>query len=87
MSRYPLKAKDSNHEVVVGWDPPQNSFFAHVIDVSKDEDDEARDVLWIGCRYKECHRVEEIISKIRPYVDLTSKEYGELTAKLLVDSD
>lgn len=87
MSQYRPKPKDPNHLVLIGWDPPLNTFFAHVIDESKDEDDDQRDVLWIGCRYKECHSLEDVISKIKPYVNLTHEEHKDLVRKLTIDSD
>ncbi len=48
MSRHRLSALNPVHEIAVGWDRPLCTFFAHVIDTSADESDDARTVLWIG---------------------------------------
>lgn len=48
MSRHELRSV-SDTEVVVGWDPPLRTFFAQAWDRSRDQDDPAAELLWIGC--------------------------------------
>jgi hypothetical protein len=67
MSNYSFKGNNPNHEVMVGWDPPLNTYFAHVLDVSKNEDDNGRDLLWIGCTPNEIHDLETITRELAPY--------------------
>jgi len=68
VSRYEVPAKDVNHNVVVGWDAPLNTYFAHVIDTLKDEDDRGRDVLWIGTTPGEIFDVAVVVRQVQPYV-------------------
>lgn len=83
MSNYQLEPKNDNHLVMVGWDDPLNTFFIHVIDESLDEDDEGRDVLWLGCTYQEIHDVNRVIALAKPYANIPQ----DLKANLLKDSD
>lgn len=84
MSNYNIPPRDAVHEVMVGWDPQMNTFFAHVIDQTKDEDEEGRDVLWIGCDPNEIHDVEVLRAKLQNYAllseDILSTLYREAHA-------
>lgn len=51
MSRYVIPAIDLNHNVVVGWDNPLQTFFAIVSDETRDEDNKI--VQWIGIGNKD----------------------------------
>ena len=70
MTTYHIKAKDPKHDILVGWDPPMNSFFLHVIDTSKSEDNPKRDVLWIGCTEHEIYNPDVVIEKAAPYAEI-----------------
>ena len=85
MSRYQIPASRPEHDIVVGWDPPLNTLFAHVTDMTKDEDDDGLDVLWIGCTLNEIHDVDELIKKIRPYAYMSHQDWSTLKQKLLSD--
>jgi len=87
MSQYHLKAKDPIHTVMFGWDPPMNTFFAHVIDTEKDEDDEGRDVYWVGCHYQEIHDADVLLKGLAPYIDPTREELHQLEFALSVDAN
>jgi hypothetical protein len=58
---------------MIGWDPQLNTYFAHVIDETKNEDDEGRDVLWIGRAPNEIHDIEVIKTKVSPYAKVPEK--------------
>lgn len=46
MSRHTIPGLDPAHEVVVGWDPPLNTYFGMVYDRRRDEDDQI--IHWVG---------------------------------------
>lgn len=72
MSRRYLKPRKSYHEVVVGWDPPLQTFFVQVRDLRPDQrftggvlDDL---VLWKGASaIGEICDVDELIAVVAPY--------------------
>lgn len=84
MSNYLVPPINPNHEVRVGWDPPLNTYFAHVIDTTKDEDDLDRDVLWSGYMPNQIHDLEEIKIAVKPYANIPEvilhNMYGEAHA-------
>jgi hypothetical protein len=81
MSHYLIPARKSKDEVRVGWDPMQNTYFAHVIDMTKDEDDEDRDVLWIGTTFNEVHSLEILEATLLEFAvmseDMKHQLYGD----------
>lgn len=86
MSRHILTPKNEDHEVVVGWDPPLNTFFVHIIDTSKDEEDESYDVLWVGCRFNEILDIQAIMAMVEPHIIIIDQERQTLIKELLNDS-
>jgi hypothetical protein len=82
MSNYSLQGKNPNHKVFVGWDPMLNTFFLHIIDQSKDEDDGGREIVDIGATFGEIRDVDALEEKAKEYVEFT----GELWADLRADS-
>jgi hypothetical protein len=79
MSRHEITPRDAKHTVVVGWDRPMGTFFAHVKDPSLDEEEEM--VLWVGGLFDEVKTVTGLAKAIRAYADLTD----EIALALLVD--
>jgi hypothetical protein len=81
MSNYNVPPINPKHEVMVGWDPQLNTFFAHVIDSTKAEDEWGRDVFWIGCTPNEIHGIETIKRNLEPYANIPegtlSRMYGD----------
>jgi hypothetical protein len=69
MSRHDIPARDSKYTVVVGWDRPMRTYFAHVKDTTLDEDEEM--VLWVGGLFDEVKTVEALAEAIEGYADLT----------------
>lgn len=72
---------DPNHEVLVGWDPGLNTYFIHVIDTTKKEDDVTRDIHWVGCTPDEIHSLVRIYIEIVAYAtvpdDMLNKLYAD----------
>jgi hypothetical protein len=84
MSRHEIPARDPAHKVIVGWDPPLQTFFAQVIDRNKEaagKDDKF--VLWIGCGLREITEIETLAKKIARYAVLTR----DMVATLYGDKD
>jgi hypothetical protein len=63
MSRYSIPAQNPALTVVVGWDNPLQTFFAHVFDPAIEEDDEA-DLLWIGTALQEIATVAALQAQL-----------------------
>lgn len=81
-------------EVVIGWDPGSQSFFAHVFDnvaawrardagASRDKIEAAALVLRTGGYDRIYHRPDELIAAIKPYATEFSTDW--LRAELLKD--
>jgi hypothetical protein len=82
MSTYIRKGKNPNHEIILGWDPALNTYFLHVIDKTKNEDDKNRDVLWIGCTQNEITDIDDLAKKAFPYL-----RFSELWEDLYADAN
>lgn len=66
MSRYGLAGVDPNHSIAVGWDNPLQTFFAHVEDRTKDEDESI--VFMCGVRpHDDVLTVEVLQNRLREY--------------------
>lgn len=84
MSRHEVLARDPAHKIIVGWDPPLQTFFVQVID-RRAEDAGADDkfVLWEGCCLREIYEVDQLVRRVGRYADLTA----DLRATLHGDKD
>lgn len=73
MSRHEIEAFDPLNKVIVGWDPPLQTFFAQVIDRKAEEagDDDEKFVLWEGCTLREIQHVDDLGDALRHHADLT----------------
>jgi hypothetical protein len=78
VSTYVKQLEEAKYEIIFGWDPMMNTFFAHVIDMSKDEDDEDRDVLWVGCTPNEILDVEVLVESLKGYWEIDDWQLSEL---------
>lgn len=68
MSRHTIPGKNPSHDVVVGWDPPLQTYFAIILDPTKDEEDKGYTVLWVGAdRPMEIDRVSNLVAAISRY--------------------
>ena len=81
MSIHELEATTDGMAVIVGWDPPLNTFFAQVWNRSLEPDDPAAEVLWVGIAYGEIHDPEQVCDAVAPWAKvpdgLVGKLYGE----------
>ena len=68
MSRHAVRSNNPALEIIVGWDPPLNTFFAQVIrtDLTNDTDED-NIVLWIGATSNEIERANSLIGPLAPY--------------------
>lgn len=62
MSRYVVR-NDDDFRVVIGWDPPLQTFFIHVHNLTE-KDEEKQIILWEGIRPGEIWNVFEISERI-----------------------
>jgi hypothetical protein len=84
MSRYQIAPRTNQHEVLIGWDNPLNTYFAQVADGKIEDFDEDHDpLLWIGCSYGEIPSVSDLRKAISPYAEIPPDTY----AALLSDQD
>ena len=82
MSRFRLNGKNPEHEIIVGWDPPLQTFFAQVWDRSKfisgDWDDDEPALLWEGCHLRAVQTVDALEKMLKPFADLPPEVAAEL---------
>ncbi len=79
MSRHELDAAEGL-EVVVGWDPPLQTYFAQAWDRRLGEDDPAAELLWIGCTFREITDPAAVCEAVKPWATLPSGLAQTLTA-------
>lgn len=61
MSQYTYPTKNKDHTAMIGWDDGLQTYFLHVIDETIVEDEEGRDVKWIGATPYEIHDLNLLI--------------------------
>ncbi len=83
MSRYPLDPGTPQHEVVVGWDAPMNTFFGMVKNTSITDEEQDDIICWIGGDYDAVKTVQELQEKISKYATIPP----ELIEQLQTDQD
>lgn len=79
MSRHELTAEGVR--AVVGWDPPLCTFYAQAWDTTKDEDDPAAELLWIGCFPGEIRDPQQVCDAVAPWVRIPDDLFGKLYAE------
>lgn len=67
MSRHYISKKPL--EIVVGWDPPLQTFFLQILDPTKDEENQF--VQWRGTYPDELPTTESLAAALAPYAALT----------------
>jgi hypothetical protein len=77
VSRHRIAEKPN--EIVVGWDPPLQTFFLQILDPEKDEEEEI--VLWLGARHGELQKVDDLAAALAPYASLTPELAQQLEAE------
>ena len=86
MSRYRLLSARRDHETIVGWDNPLQTFFVYVRDTTTTEEEDDRFVFEKGQRRQEIPTVTELARAVKPYALFPSsvqealiKDYTERT--------
>ena len=68
MSRHAVTSNNPALDIIVGWDPPLETFFAQVMRTDLTDDaHENHVVLWIGTANREIERAESLIGPLAPY--------------------
>lgn len=70
MSRHTIPGLNPDHDVVVGWDPPLQTYFAIVLDPTKGDFDAAYNPLWLGTSLVEIDRVHDLADKLKPFAHI-----------------
>ena len=77
MSRYAIAAQDPRYEVIVGWDPPMQTYFGQVFLMTIEEDDEAC-VLWVGLEVQALTTVAALQEVLQAYATLPAAVVAQL---------
>jgi hypothetical protein len=84
MSRHEIPARNPAHKVIVGWDHPLLTYFAQVIDWTKeDAGEDGKFVLWVGCSLREVYEIEDLERRLYRYAELSRK----ISSTLYSDKD
>lgn len=84
MSRHEIPARNPTHKIIVGWDPPLQTFFMQVIDrLSEEAGEDDKFVNWLGTDLREIYEVDQLRQRLQRYADLTP----EMGATLYGDKD
>lgn len=82
MSRHEIEAFDPLNTVIVGWDPPLQTFFAQVkSSLLEKTDPDDPFVLWVGCFHGELYDVDGLVDALRPF----AKVEADIREALLAD--
>lgn len=83
MSRYVIPSKSAEHEIVIGYDRPMDTYFAQVAKGKlEDLDFENEPVLWLGAsRMEEITEIDDLRAAIKDYADIPP----DISRKLAAD--
>ena len=77
MSRYAIAPQDPRYEVIVGWDPPMQTYFGQVFLLTIEEDDTAC-VLWVGLEVQALTAVAALQAALQAYATLPAAVVAQL---------
>jgi hypothetical protein len=86
-SRFTIPPRAPGLVISVGWDNPLGTFFAQVLHEQKDDDLRDPIILWIGTKYGEVRRAEDLVAMLAPYAELTDEHLKRLRADRITDVD
>jgi hypothetical protein len=86
-SRRSIPARAADLTVVVGWDNPLSTFFAHVERIQDDGDPRDPILLWIGSEHGEVAQAEQLAGPLASYAVLTPDLIEQLRADRAADAD
>lgn len=75
---YNFPTDNTDHDGWIGWDKALNTYFLHVVDETLAEDDENRDITWVGTTRSEILNLDVLLSKAKAHGNVDE----ELRAKL-----
>ena len=78
MSRYAIPAAHPPYAVIVGWDDPLETYFAHVFDTTMDADDNAAWVLWEGAALRAIPTVDALQNRLQAYATIPPEVVAQL---------
>jgi hypothetical protein len=78
VSRHTLRS-DERWEVVVGYDPPLDTYFCQVYDMQASEEEP---IVWTGVGPQELTNVRAALEPLREFVDLSPEEWDKLAGLL-----
>lgn len=74
MSRHEIDAFDPVNTVIVGWDPPLQTFFAQVkSSLLEKSDPDDPFLLWVGCFPGEIYDIDGLVDALRPFAHLDAE--------------
>lgn len=80
MSRYRIIGHRAEHEVVVGWDNPLQTYFVQVFPPEPaDPDEDERPLAWLGGFPDELPTLEALMKVLKPYAALTQETMQQLS--------
>ena len=85
MSQYILKGKHPQQIVMFGWDSMLETFFAHITDKSKAEDDRDYNVCLLGFHYREIKTLDPFMHTLRSYITIPDKTFHRYWLRLGMD--
>lgn len=81
MSRRTFHGSPATMRIVVGWDPPLQTYFAQVWDTEGSGEQKGdHPVLWVGCAWQEVQTVQELDALLAPYGGVPEPIRAELIA-------
>ena len=78
MSRYTLNPVLPQHEIIVGWDAPLNTFFGIIKDTSITDEEQNNIICWIGGDYDVVKTTQELKEKVSNYARIPDKLIEQL---------
>lgn len=72
-------------EIVIGWDPPLQTYFGYVKDLSIDDDEADPIILWVGTSWREVPTVDDLVRHLRPWAFISSPLRQALQAEADAD--
>ncbi|MGY4295339.1 hypothetical protein ACVWXN_003434 [Bradyrhizobium sp. i1.4.4] len=74
MSRHEIQAFDPVNTVIVGWDPPLQTFFAQVkSSLLEKTDPDDPFLLWVGCSLREIDSVDGLVAALRGFANIDAE--------------
>lgn len=72
LSLLPGLSRPAIPEIVIGWDPPLQTFFGYVKDLSIDDDKADPIILWVGTSWREVPTVDALVRHLTPWAFISS---------------